>query len=59
MTEKKSKTKEVSVDILSLKKELMIARLTSSHGESNSINLYRNKKKEIAKTLTRINSKKK
>ncbi len=51
--------KSALVDIANLKKELLMMRIKSSSGESIVAKDYRNKRKEIARLFTKINSNKK
>jgi ribosomal protein L29 len=54
MTEEK---KSILSGIASLKKDLLIMRLKLSMRESVILKDYRNKKKEIARLFTKLNSK--
>ncbi len=45
-------------DISAKKKELMMMRIKASSGETFSVNLYRDLKKQIARLFTKLNVKK-
>ena len=53
---KKEEKQSLLTDISSLKKELLMMRIKASSGESVVIKDYKNKKKEIARLFTKINS---
>ena len=55
---KKEENKSVLVDIANLKKELLMMRVKSSSGDSVVVKDYKNKKKEIARLFTKLNSNK-
>lgn len=44
-------------EISNLKKDLMLLRIKKSSGENISVVEYKNKKKEVARLLTKINKK--
>ncbi len=56
---KKEEKQSALVDIANLKKELLMMRIKASSGESIVAKDYRNKRKEIARIFTKINSNKK
>lgn len=53
VTDKKS----IFAEVQNLKKELLSMRIKSSSGDAISVTNYRKKKKEIARLLTKINTK--
>lgn len=53
---KKEEKQSLLTDISSLKKELLMMRIKASSGEAVVIKDYKNKKKEIARLFTKINS---
>ncbi|MDX2083304.1 MAG: 50S ribosomal protein L29 [Rickettsiales bacterium] len=56
---KKEQNNSVLLDIANLKKELLMIRIKASSGEAVIAKDYKNKKKEIARLFTKINSNKK
>ena len=48
--------KSILLNVASLKKELLIARLKISMRDSVTIKDYRQKKKEVARLFTKLNS---
>ncbi len=56
---KKDEKQSILVEIANLKKELLMMRIKGSSGESIVAKEYRNKRKEIARLFTKINSNKK
>lgn len=50
--------KSMLSDISAKKKELMMMRIKVSSGETVSVNLYRDLKKQVARLFTKINDKK-
>ncbi|NBV07015.1 MAG: hypothetical protein EBS06_07285 [Proteobacteria bacterium] len=56
---KKEEKKSALVDIANLKKELLMMRIRSSSRETIVAKDYKNKRKEIARLFTKINSNKK
>jgi ribosomal protein L29 len=48
--------KSTLLSISNLKKELLLIRIKASSGESISIKSYKEKKKEVARLFTKINS---
>ena len=55
---KKEEKQSVLVDIANLKKDLLMLRIKASSGEATTIKDHKNKKKEIARLFTKLNSKK-
>ena len=55
---KKEEKKAALVDIANLKKELLMMRVKASSGDSIVVKDYKNKKKEIARLFTKLNSNK-
>jgi|LauGreSBDMM110SN_4_FD.fasta_scaffold264545_2 ribosomal protein L29 len=53
---KKEEKQSALVDIANLKKDLLMMRIKASSGEAVLIKDYKIKKKEIARSFTRINS---
>ena len=56
---KKEEKQSTLIDIANLKKELLMIRIKASSGEAIVAKDYRNKRKEIARLFTKINSNKK
>ncbi len=56
---KKEEKQSALAEISNLKKELLMMRIKASSGEALVAKDYRNKKKEIARLFTKINSNKK
>lgn len=55
---KKEEKQSALIDIANLKKELLMMRIKASSGEATVAKDYRNKRKEIARLFTKINSNK-
>jgi ribosomal protein L29 len=55
---KQEEKKSMLSDIAAKKKELMMMRIKVSSGETVSINLYRDLKKQIARLFTKLNDNK-
>lgn len=55
---KNQEKKSILGDVAKLKKELMIMRIKASSGDAIVLKDYREKKKEIARLLTKFNDKK-
>lgn len=55
---KNEERKSVLVDVANLKKELLMMRVKASSGDSVVVKDYKNKKKEIARLFTKLNSNK-
>jgi len=55
---KKEEKNSILADVANIKKELMMMRIKASSGDAIVIKDYRNKKKEIARLLTKVNDKK-
>ncbi len=53
---KKEEKQSALVDIANLKKELLMMRIKASSGEAIVAKDYRNKRKEVARLFTKINS---
>lgn len=49
--------KSLLADIANIKKDLLKMRIKSSSGDSISVKDYRDKKKQVARLFTKINSK--
>ncbi len=56
---KKDEKQSALVEIANLKKELLMMRVKASSGETIVVKDYKNKRKEIARLFTKINSNKK
>ncbi len=55
---KKEEKQSALVDIANLKKKLLMMRIKASSGEAAITKDYKNKRKEIARLFTKINSNK-
>jgi ribosomal protein L29 len=55
---KQEEKKSMLSDISAKKKELMMMRIKVSSGETVSVNLYRDLKKQIARLFTKLNDNK-
>jgi ribosomal protein L29 len=55
---KKEEKQSALIDIANLKKELLMMRIKASSDEATIAKDYRNKRKEIARLFTKINSNK-
>ncbi len=51
--------KSILSDVAKIKQELMMLRIKASSGDAIDLKTYRNKKKEIARLLTKVNAKNK
>lgn len=49
--------KSILTDVAKIKQELMMLRIKASSGDAINLKDYRTKKKEIARLLTKVNSK--
>ncbi len=49
--------KSILADVANIKKELMMLKIKASSGDSINLKTYREKKKEIARLLTKVNDK--
>ncbi len=49
--------KSILADVAKIKQELMMLRIKASSGDAINLKDYRTKKKEIARLLTKVNSK--
>lgn len=56
---KKEEKQSALIEISNLKKELLMMRIKASSGEAVVAKDYRNKRKEVARLFTKINSNKK
>jgi ribosomal protein L29 len=54
----KEEKKSILTDVANIKKELMLMRIKASSGDAIALKEYRNKKKDIARLLTKYNDNK-